>query len=47
MTKNQHRRRSLKDLDRVIEESIARNPIWYAEIQQIIKEKLKNARKTR
>ena len=34
-------KRSLAELDTVIEEIIQRNPEWYKEIQQLIKE-LKN-----
>ena len=34
-------KRSLAELDTVIEEIVQRNPAWYKEIQQLIKE-LKN-----
>jgi FtsZ-interacting cell division protein YlmF len=36
-------KRSLAELDTVIEEIVQRNPEWYEEIQQLI-EKLKNER---
>jgi hypothetical protein len=34
-------KRSLAELDTVIEEIVERNPAWYAEIQQLVEE-LKN-----
>ena len=34
-------KRSLAELDTVIEEIIQRNPVWYEEIQQLVEE-LKN-----
>ena len=41
LTSNKHKRRSLKELDNVIDEIIDRNPILVSQLEKLIEEKLK------
>lgn len=41
LTPSKHKRRSLKELDNVIDEIIDRNPIFVSQLEKFIEEKLK------